>query len=205
MSHAHQKNLVVEAVSMALAALRNGGVVLHPTETCYGLAADIFSETAVEKIYSLKNMSSDKPVSIMVSSLDEGLKYGDFSEKALQLAKKYWPGPLTIIVPRRSFLPISINRGVATVGIRCPDHEMTQQLLKDFGGPLVTTSANRTGEPQAYDVETFLKGRHVGGIGGEDLPDEIIDAGRIPEIQPSTIVEVVGDEMRIVRQGPIVL
>lgn len=189
----------------AITALRNGGVVLHPTETCYGLAADIFSPVAVEKVYSLKDMSLSKPVSIMVSGLDEAQQYGVFSEKALQLAEKYWPGPLTIIVPRSSLLPAHLNRNLTTVGIRCPDSEITQQLLSEFGGPLVTTSANRTGESQAYDVETFLLGRDVDGNAGEAVPDAIIDLGHIPEIEPSTIVEVIGDEAKVVRQGPIVL
>lgn len=189
----------------AITALRNEGVVLHPTETCYGLAADIFSPVAVEKVYSLKDMSLSKPVSIMVSSLNEAQKYGEFSEKALRLAEKYWPGPLTIIVPRKGLLPSHINREMATVGIRYPNHDVTQQLLSEFGGPLVTTSANRTGESQAYDVETFLLGRDVDGSGGEAVPDAIIDLGHIPEIEPSTIVEVIGDDVRVIRQGPIVL
>ncbi len=194
-----------DVVLKAVSALRNGGVVLHPTETCYGLAADIRSEKAIERVYSLKDMPESKPVSIMVSSLDEARKYGDFSEKALQLAEKYWPGPLTIIVPRKELLPAHINRGVTTVGIRYPDHEITQQILTGFGGPLITTSANRTSEPQAYDVETFLLGRDADGIHGEAVPDAIIDMGQIPEIEPSTIVEVMGDEVKMIRKGPIAL
>lgn len=192
-------------ISTAISALRKGGVVLHPTETCYGLAADIFSEEAAVKAYFLKDMSQAKPVSIMVPNLEEAMKYGVFSEKALELAKTYWPGPLTIIVPRTELLPSFINRGVATVGIRCPDHEITQDLLREFGGPLITTSANRTGESQAYDVETFLIGRDADEMGGSGIPDAIIDMGHIPEVEPSTIVEVVGDEVRVVREGPITL
>lgn len=184
----------------ALSALHGSGVVLHPTETCYGLTADIFSEKAVAHIYELKKMSESKPVSIMVPSLDEAMKYGVFTEKALELAQKYWPGPLTIIVPRTELLPLYINRGVTTVGIRCPDHASTQQLLQNFGGPLITTSANRTTEPQAYCVEDFMKGRAK-----SELPDAIIDEGKIPEVAPSTIIEVIGSEVKIVRKGPIVI
>lgn len=187
----------------ALSALRNGGVVLHPTETCYGLTADIFSQKAVEKVYALKDMSASKPVSIMVSSLDEARKYGEFGEEALRLAQKYWPGPLTIIVHRSPSLPTYLNKNLVSVGIRFPDSEITQQLLNAFGGPLVTTSANRTGEPQAYDVETFLLGRDSDGTGGEAVPDAIIDVGHIPEIEPSTIVEVLGDKVTVIRKGPI--
>ncbi len=192
-------------ISTAISVLRHGGVVLHSTETCYGLAADVFSERAVQKAYSLKDMSELKPVSIMVSSLDEAMKYGRFSEKALELAREYWPGPLTIVVPRTELLPTFLNRGISTVGIRCPDHEITQNLLHEFGGPLITTSANRTGESPAYDVETFLVGRDVDETEGNGVPDAIIDMGHIPEVEPSTIVEVVDDEVKVIREGPIVL
>lgn len=193
-------------ISTAISALRKEGVVLHPTETCYGLTADIFSEEAVGKIYLLKDMLLSKPVSIMVSNLEEAMKYGAFTEKALELAQTYWPGPLTIIVPRTELLPSFINRGVATVGIRCPDHEITQDLLREFGGPLITTSANRTGESPAYDVETFLIGRDADETGGNGIPDAIIDMGHIPEVEPSTIVECVDEGgYRVLRQGPIVL
>ncbi len=192
-------------ISAAISALHKGGVILHPTETCYGLTADVFSEQAVRKAYSLKNMTDSKPVSIMVSSLEEAMKYGNFSEKALELAREYWPGPLTIIVSRTELLPTFLNKGISTVGIRCPNHEITQDLLREFGGPLITTSANRTGEPQAYDVETFLIGRDADETGGNGIPDAIIDMGHIPEIKPSTIVEVIGDEMKVLRNGPIAL
>lgn len=192
-------------ISTAISALRKGGVVLHPTETCYGLTADVFSEQAVAKAYALKDMAELKPVSIMVSNLEEAMKYGRFSEKALELAREYWPGPLTIVVPRTELLPTFLNKGVSTVGIRCPHHEITQELLTEFGGPLITTSANRTGEPQAYDVETFLIGRDADEAGGNGIPDAIIDMGHILEVEPSTIVEVIGNEMKVLRNGPIAL
>jgi len=192
-------------ISTAISVLRKEGVVLHPTETCYGLTADVFSEQAVRKVYALKDMAESKPVSIMVSSLEEAVKYGNFSEKALELVREYWPGPLTIVVPRTALLPTYLNRGASTVGIRCPDHEITQDMLREFGGPLITTSANRTGEPQAYDVETFLIGRDADETGGSGIPDAIIDMGHIPAVEPSTIVEVIGDDMKVLRKGPIAL
>ncbi len=191
------EHLIVESLQV----LEKGGVLLHPTETCYGLAADIFYPEAVEKIYMLKEMPREKPVSIMVSSLEQAEEYGEFSERAKKLARAFWPGPLTIIVKRREALPSYINPGLMSVGLRCPDHRFTLELLRRFEEPLVTTSANRTGEPQAYDVETFLEDRievmH---------PDFIVDMGRIPETAPSTIVDVSGESgepFLIVRHGPV--
>ena len=191
------EHLLVESLQV----LEKGGVLLHPTETCYGLAADIFYQEAVEKIYMLKEMPREKPVSIMVSSLEQAEEYGEFSENAKKLARAFWPGPLTIIVKRYPTLPLYINPGIASVGLRCPDHLFTLELLRRFEEPLVTTSANRTGEPQAYDIETFLEDRievmH---------PDFIVDMGRIPETAPSTIVDLSGESgvpMVVVRHGPI--
>lgn len=197
MNHGNTEHLLVEALQV----LEKGGVVLHPTETCYGLAADIFYPEAVEKIYLLKEMSRSKPVSIMVSSLEEAEVYGVFNQQARILARAFWPGPLTIIVKRAPELPSYINPGIDSVGIRCPDHAFTLEMLRRFEEPLITTSANRTGEPQAYEVDEFLENRI------EDMiPDFIVDMGRIPETAPSTIVDLSGEsgvDMVIVRHGPI--
>ncbi len=177
----------------AVKTLRSGGVVAHATETCYGLAADIFSRSAVWRLYEMKKMSLDKPVSILVSSLEEAQKYGEFSEKAKQLAEKYWPGALTIVVPRKALIPEWINPGVSTIGIRVSSNEVTKNLVEAFGGPITTTSANIHGLPQAYCVEDF----------GSLKPDFILDSGKIQSIPPSTIVEVVGESVRVLREGGI--
>ncbi|MFA6024207.1 MAG: L-threonylcarbamoyladenylate synthase [Candidatus Gracilibacteria bacterium] len=177
----------------AVKALHQGLVVAHATETCYGLAADIFQKVALEKLYSLKKMPRDKPVSVLVRDLEEAERYGEFSAVAIELALKYWPGPLTIIVPRKVALPKLVNFGQSTVGFRVSSNKKTRQLLEAFGGPLTTTSANIHGQPQAYSVQEMLDQGLV--------PDFVLDSGRIGENPPSTIVEVMGDEVRVVRQG----
>lgn len=193
----NQEHLIVETLQV----LESGGVILHPTETCYGLAADIFYPEAVEKIYLLKEMAREKPVSVMVSSLEQAKEYGLFDERAEKLARAFWPGPLTIIVRRTEKLPSYINPDIESVGIRCPDHAFTLEMLRRFEEPLVTTSANRTGEPQAYEVDEFLEDRM------EDMiPDFVVDLGRIPPTPPSTIVDLTGDSgvpMVILRHGPV--
>lgn len=181
----------------AVKALHQGQVVAHATETCYGLAADIFQKAALERLYSLKRMPLDKPVSVLVRDLEEAQRYGVFSSKALQLALNYWPGPLTIIVPRTAALPKLINFGHPTVGFRVSSNKKTRELLESFGGPLTTTSANVHGQLQAYSVQEILDQGLV--------PDFVLDSGRIGENPPSTIVEVIGDELRIIRQGELKL
>jgi L-threonylcarbamoyladenylate synthase len=172
-------------------------VVAHATETCYGLAADIFQRKALEHLYALKKMPLDKPVSVLVRDLDEAQRYGEFSSTALKLALKYWPGPLTIIVPRKAALPPLVNYGQTTVGFRVSSNKKTRELLEAFGGPLTTTSANVHGQPQAYSVQDMLDQGLV--------PDAVLDSGRIGENPPSTIVEVIGEEVKVVRQGEIKL
>ena len=184
-----------QVVAEAVDVLRAGGVVMHPTETCYGFAVDVANPQALEKLYKLKGRDAGKPVSIMVVDLEMAKKYGEFSPKALELAKNYWPGPLTILVPRSLNLPENFNKGHEFVGIRCPDHEFSRELVKSFGFPITTTSANLSGEAPLYEVE-------LGGFG--ELADEIglvIDGGEIPLNKPSTIVKVVGGNVEVIRQG----
>ncbi|MCX6735305.1 MAG: L-threonylcarbamoyladenylate synthase [Candidatus Peregrinibacteria bacterium] len=190
-----QKDVLAEAA----AVLSAGGVVMHPTETCYGFAVDVANLQALDKLYKLKGRDANKPVSILVADLEMAKKYGDFSEKALELAENYWPGPLTILVPRLNNLPKDFNQGQEFVGIRCPDHKFSRELVKAFGGPITTTSANVSGEPPLYeaDLESF----------GElaDEIDLVVDGGEIPLNKPSTIAKVVGDNVEVIRQGDLIV
>jgi L-threonylcarbamoyladenylate synthase len=178
-----QEGVIAEAV----AVLRAGGVVMHPTETCYGFAVDVGNVGAMKKLYKLKGRDAGKPVSILVANLEMAKKYGEFSAKALELAEKYWPGPLTIVVPS----------GDKFVGIRCPNHEFSRELVKAFGGPITTTSANLSGESPLYKAETESFGELAGEV------DLVIDGGGIPLNKPSTVVKVVGDEVEVLRQGEV--
>ena len=184
-----------ESLFQAVKTLHAGGIVAHPTETCYGLAADIFQKSALSKLYSLKKMPLDKPVSILVRNVEEAERYGEFSQKAVQLALKYWPGPLTLVVPRTSGLPKWVNFGHATVGIRVSSNKKTRELVEAFGGPLTTTSANIHGLPSTYGVQDFLNQGLV--------PNFVLEGGRIGENPPSTIVEVVGEDVRVLRQASL--
>ncbi len=182
---------------LAVQELLKGGVVLHPTETCYGLAVDIFNKEAVCKLYKLKKMPFDKPVSILLRDHEEAELYGYFNEKARYLARKYWPGPLTIIVARRDLLPKWINYGLDSIGIRVSSNKKTRILVESFGGPLTTTSANLHGLPCAHKVQDVLDQ----GL----MPDFIIDSGQIGSTLPSTIVKIEGEDVQIIRKGPIKL
>lgn len=186
----HGDELRPEQVSRVLNALERGEVVMHATETCYGFTVDIFQEKALEQLYELKQMQADKPVSIMIKSVKDGKRYAHFSEAAERLAEQFWPGPLTLILPRRETLPAFLNRDHETVGLRCPDHALTQSLLHMMGTPLATTSANLSGEPEVHQVKDLTV-----------EPALILDSGEIPRCLPSTIVKVEEGSIEIVRRG----
>lgn len=192
-----------ENVSLALAkameALQSGEVVMHATETCYGLAANIFDEKALQRVYDIKKMSPEKPVSMMVQRRQDAEQYAEFNDLAMQLAEEFWPGPVTLILPRRASLPKFFNAGHGTVGVRCPDHDISQLLVEKFGGPLTTTSANITTVPEVYTVKEFLEQLDLEG----KRPALILDSGRIEKNPPSTIVALTEQEPQIVRRGAI--
>lgn len=186
------------AIAEAVKVLRAGGVVMHPTETCYGFAVDVGNSDALAKLYKLKGRDAAKPVSILVENLEIAKKYGEFSKKAFELAVKYWPGPLTLVVPRTANLPENFNKGQEFVGIRCSDHQFSRELVKSFGGPITTTSANFSGEPPLYEAEVESFGELT------ELIDLVVDGGEIPLNKPSTIVKVVGDNVEVIRQGDLI-
>ena len=183
----------------AVEVIRRGGIVLHPTETCYGFAVDIFNEDALKKLYELKGRDAAKPISILVSNLEMAKKFGLFSEKAIELAEKYWPGPLTIVVPRSENLPRFWNPGGDFVGIRCSSDDFSLGLVKGLGGPVTTTSANLSGAAPLYSADIGVFGEKA------ELIDCVVDSGKIAKNEPSTVVRVVGDEVEILRQGGLAL
>lgn len=189
-----------EAIAKAGEVLANHGVVMHSTDTCFGLAGSIFSKQALEKVYHLKQMSKEKPLSVMVESLDRALEYANFSVDALSFAGYFWPGPVTCIVPKSELLPKFFNPGVQSVGVRCPKHRLSLEMVKNFGKPVTTTSANLSGMPEVKFVEEYLEQIKRIGV----TPDLIIyEQDYIPQIN-STIVDFSSPKAVIVREGALI-
>lgn len=172
---------------------------MHATETCYGFTCDALNKKAISRLYKIKKMDAKKPSSIMVANFNQAQKSGKFNALAKSLAKKYWPGPLTIIVPRKSVLPKFLNPGTKTIGIRCPKHDFTLLLLKSYKSPLITTSANISGKKESYSINEFLKSIPK----NSPIPDLIIDSERIKKQKPSTIALIEKNEIKILRQGEL--
>jgi len=178
-------------------ALKDGKIVLHPTETCYGLAVDPTNREALEALYDLKNMPEDKPLSIMVSSVDMAYQYGLFSDYAKSIVEQFWPGPVSIMVmKRKASLPDFFNKGNNYISIRYSSDPKCTKMIEILGKPIVTTSANLSGKPHCYSVPDIKK---QFGVRRFDKLGFVVDDGRIPENPPSTIVKIVGDTTVFVR------
>lgn len=191
-----QKNM-----NEALSILRMGGVIAHATETCYGLACDLCNPAAVEKLFRIKKRPATQPVSALFSSVEEAKKYVQWTESAENLAKKHLPGPLTIIVSLRSDAPhmlLPTPNGGATVGVRVSSHALAGELVKNYGSPLSTTSANIHGLPNPYSAEDIEQQF----AGAEEAPDVILDSGILQKTPPSTVVNLtVPGSLSTLRKG----
>lgn len=185
----------------AVSILKAGGVVVHPTDTCYGFAVSVNHPEAVKRLYELKQMDGGKPVSVMVSNFSQVEYYGQVTDKVREMGSRFWPGALTVIVSRSKNLPAFFNTGAITVGFRMPDCALCLALVRAFGDILTTTSANISGKPSTYSVPEILdqfKNQPV-------KPDLVLDGGILPNVLASTVVEIGDTGVKILRQGKVVM
>lgn len=191
------KAVSASEIRAALNVLQNGGIVAFPTDTVYGLGALAFDNAAIESIYTAKDRSIEKAIPILIGDLS-GLDQiaDDIPNMALHFAARFWPGPLTCIVPKKQTLPLAVS-ATSTVAVRIPNHPDALALLR-AAGPMAVTSANISGQPSpstAKEVYAQLIGR---------IP-LILDGGKTPGGIPSTVVDCTGSEPVILREGPISL
>jgi L-threonylcarbamoyladenylate synthase len=186
-----------ETVARAVAILRAGGVIALPTETVYGLAADAANAAAVARVYAIKGRPADHPLIIHVAEAAWLARYAQASdERATILARHFWPGPLTMIVPKSAAVGTFVTGGQETVAVRMPDHPLALAILAAFGGALAAPSANRFGRVSPTRAE------HVAHDLGAAV-DLIVDGGPAQVGVESTIVDLTGPVPAIVRAGAI--
>ncbi|MBZ5606178.1 MAG: threonylcarbamoyl-AMP synthase [Acidobacteriia bacterium] len=178
--------------------LRSGGLVAFPTETVYGLGANALDAAAVEKIFRLKGRPSTSPLIVHVSSIEMAKRYvTEWPPQAEELAKKYWPGPLTIVLPKTPEIPDIVTAGLPTVGIRVPAHPIARQLIEEAGVPIAAPSANR------FTHLSPTTAQHVRDEFGDAV--EVIDGGPTEVGIESTVVSLVGGQITLLRPGMISL
>lgn len=177
--------------------MRGGGLVAVPTETVYGLAGNGLDEKAVAEIYEVKGRPEVKPLSLMVHDAASMERYCEnVPPQAYTLAKKFWPGPLTIVMKAKPCVPEIVRAGGETVGLRCPDHPLTLELLEKSGVPFASPSANPSGEPSPKNADSVLK-YFDGKI------DAVLDGGECGIGCESTLIDLSRTPYRILRQGAL--
>lgn len=185
------------AVAPAVEILRTGGIVAYPTDTLYGLAVDPRNDDAVARLFAVKGRDARVALPLIASDLEQARAVGSFGALETRLAERFWPGPLTIVVPARAALSAQLLAGGPTVAIRVPDHRLARALAAAFRHSITATSANVTGQPPASRADEI--GQAV--LGKLDL---VLDGGPSPGGPPSTIVEIVAGLPRLRRAGAIV-
>ena len=184
-----------DAIRRALEILQSGGLVAFPTDTVYGVGALAFDQRAIESIYAAKDRPVEKAIPVLIGDKDDLAKVADdVPLVALRLIDRFWPGPLTVLVPKKATLPEAIS-ATSTVGVRVPDHEVARGLLQ-LAGPMAVTSANISGKASPITARQVLA-----QLGGRIAM--IIDGGETPGGIPSTLVDCMGTEIQILREGPI--
>lgn len=189
--------ILTKNLERAADLLRKGALIAVPTETVYGLAGNGLDEQAVEAVYEVKGRPQVKPLSLMVPDASAMERYcEEVPEQARELAKRFWPGPLTIVLKARDLVPAVVRAGGETVGLRCPDHPLTLELLRLAGVPFAAPSANPSGEPSpktAQQVLDYFDGRIAA----------VVDGGDCGIGMESTLLDMSRTPYRILRQGAL--
>lgn len=187
----------MDTIAQAIRILRQGGLIAFPTETVYGLGADATNPAAVARIFHAKGRPSTNPIIVHVADEQTARRYAaQWPEKAEQLARKFWPGPLTLVVQRSSSLAPQVSAGRETVGLRAPDHPLALELLRQFDGPIAAPSANRSTHVSPTTAQHVLEelGSRV---------DLILDGGPCKVGIESTVLDLSGNVPMILRPGAV--
>lgn len=184
-----------EEIQKAAAILRAGGLVAFPTETVYGLGANALDAAAVKKIYALKRRPATSPLIVHVPGIAEARELAaEWTEEAERLARAYWPGPLTLVVPKKWVIPEEVTAGLGSVGLRVPRHPVALALLREAGVPVAAPSANRFTELSPTTAQ------HVRDSFGEETPF-LLDGGPCEVGIESTVIAVTPDGLEVLRPG----
>ncbi|NEP81623.1 MAG: threonylcarbamoyl-AMP synthase [Okeania sp. SIO3C4] len=191
-------------VEQIISDLKDGAVMLYPTDTVYAIGCDLYAKSAVERVRQIKQLSNDKPLTFLCSSLSNIAHYAIVSDSAYRIIKRLIPGPYTFVLPATKLVPrLVMSPKRKTTGIRVPDNQSCLSLLETLGNPIISTSAHITSDAEG------MAPIDVGAVTGkaelfdslENLVDIIVDDGSDPGYQVSTILELTGQEPNLIRQG----
>ncbi len=193
---ADDQNLVETAAQV----LSQGGLIVYPTETAYGIGVDATNPAAVSKLLEYKKRPEGKAISIAVESEDMAEKYVNINSEAKSFYKNFLPGPVTIVSNSKSKVDKRLESEKGTLGIRIPDYKLILEIISHFNKPITATSANLSGSKTPYSIEDILDNLPEKN---KNLIDLIIDAGTLPKNPPSTVIDTTSNELTVIRSGQI--
>lgn len=191
-----------EIIKLAIQTLKKGGIIIYPTETCYGLGVDPTNKEAVNKLISYKTFRDDKPISIAVCDKLMAEGYVKLNSSAKNLYKEYLPGPFTIVSKSKGKVANGVESNLKTLGVRMPNHKFLLKLIKVFKKPITATSANVSYKKTPYSIKDILNNTSKKQ---KELIDLVIDAGKLPKNEPSTVIDTTLEDMNVLRQGDIII
>jgi L-threonylcarbamoyladenylate synthase len=194
------KNNQKEIIEKAIQVLKNGGMIIYPTETCYGIGVDATNEKALKKLLTYKKFRGTKPISIAISDKQMASKYVEINEMGENIYENYLPGPITVISISKGNLKPPVVSQQGTVGVRIPDYQLITELVKTYGKPITATSANMSYRSAPYDIDKLIQQLPKKSLNMIDL---IIDAGVLPQNPPSTVLDTTLNTLSVLREGKL--
>ncbi len=188
-----------EAIIEAAKVMLQGGTVVFPTDTVYGLGCDATNEQAIKRVYKMKGRQETKPLAVIVRDIEMAKKVAFVDRKLERALNVIWPGAVTVILWRKYKLPETLTAKEQTIGLRIPDYKLTHLLAENMGRPYVATSANVSGEQATTKISQVLAHFEKNFL----KPDLILDAGDLKFCEPSTVLDLSKEKPKIVRIGPV--
>lgn len=192
-----KKEIDYEKLEKASICIKNGGIVVFPTETVYGIGVNGFDEKAIENLYKVKQRPKEKPINLLVNGFEMIEQVAeDITDMERKIIESFCPGPITIILNKKSTVPNLVTAGGSTVGVRIPANEIAISLINYAGCPIATPSANISGKPSGTNIQSIMNDF-------KENVDFYIDGGESKIGKPSTIIHVIDGIPHILRQGSI--
>ncbi len=188
---------ILRSIEEASKIVRNGGVIVYPTDTVYGIGCQPFDVNAVNKVMSIKGREK-KPSPVLVCDIEQLYSVAVPTDEEVSAAVKLWPGPVTIVMKKHPNVPSEVTAGEKTIGVRMPANIVALQIMKSSGYPLLGTSANISGLPPATSVENL-------DAAIAKRVDVVVDGGRTLYGRPSTVISIYGGKVKVLREGVLTL
>ncbi|MFA6272394.1 MAG: L-threonylcarbamoyladenylate synthase [Patescibacteria group bacterium] len=190
-----------QTLNKIVAHLKSGSVIVYPTETAYAVGGDALNKEVIKKIYAIKRRSVKLPLPVIVGDLKQARKFVMFNSPSLLLAKKFWPGALTLVLKKKKNIPAMLTARKPSLAVRVSGNKIARTIADELGRPIISTSANQSKGKECYSVSAIKKQIH----GFDQKIDLVVDAGKLPEVKPSTIVKVASSKIIILRKGSVVV